>query len=121
VSRDRAPACDAENSNEPEPRWRSATPKKGPSRAVNREAVVSRGRASINQQPVRAVSNRVVSRTPVRVVNNPVRNPVRETNGNHSATGTSRPSRVRHLHIHSGAQGMVGIVNAAQREGGDQK
>jgi hypothetical protein len=43
-------ACDAENSNEPEPRWRSATPKRGPSRAVNREPVVSRGRASINQQ-----------------------------------------------------------------------
>jgi hypothetical protein len=28
---------------------------------------------------------------------------------------------VRHVHIHSGAQGMVGIVNAGNPDGGDQK
>jgi hypothetical protein len=29
---------------------------------------------------------------------------------------------VRHVHIHSGAQGVVGIVNAAgEREGGGEK
>jgi hypothetical protein len=33
----------------------------------------------------------------------------------------SQTVEVRHLQIHSGAQGMVGIVNAGQREGGEQK
>jgi hypothetical protein len=35
--------------------------------------------------------------------------------------GHKQTVEVRHLHIHSGAQGLVGIVNAGQREGGDQK
>jgi hypothetical protein len=35
--------------------------------------------------------------------------------------GHKQTVEVRHLHIHSGAQGVVGIVNAGQREGGKQK
>ena len=35
--------------------------------------------------------------------------------------GGRQSVEVRHLHIHSGAQGVVGIVNAGDREGGDQK
>ena len=35
--------------------------------------------------------------------------------------GHKQTVEVRHLHIHSGAQGVVGIVNAGERERGDQK
>jgi hypothetical protein len=35
--------------------------------------------------------------------------------------GNKQTVEVRHVHIHSGAQGVVGIVNAGEREGGDQK
>jgi hypothetical protein len=35
--------------------------------------------------------------------------------------GHKQTVEVRHLHIHSGAQGVVGIVNAGEREGGEQK
>jgi hypothetical protein len=35
--------------------------------------------------------------------------------------GHKQTVEVRHLHIHSGAQGVVGIVNAGEREGEDQK
>jgi hypothetical protein len=36
--------------------------------------------------------------------------------------GNKQTVEVRHVHIHSGAQGVVGIVNAAgEREGGDEK
>jgi hypothetical protein len=35
--------------------------------------------------------------------------------------GHKQTVEVRHLHIHSGAQGMVGIVNAGKPDGGDQK
>jgi hypothetical protein len=28
---------------------------------------------------------------------------------------------VHHLHVHSGAQGLVGIVNAGEQEGGTEK
>ena len=33
--------------------------------------------------------------------------------------GNKQTVEVRHVHIHSGAQGVVGIVNASEREGGD--
>jgi hypothetical protein len=35
--------------------------------------------------------------------------------------GNRQTVEVRHLHIHSGAQGVVGIVNAERQEGGDEK
>ena len=35
--------------------------------------------------------------------------------------GNKQTVEVRHVHIHSGAQGMFGIVNAAEREGDGQK
>jgi len=35
--------------------------------------------------------------------------------------GNKQTVEVRHVHIHSGAQGVVGIVNAGEREGGGQK
>jgi hypothetical protein len=35
--------------------------------------------------------------------------------------GHKQTVEVRHLHIHSGAQGLVGIVNTGERQGGDQK
>jgi hypothetical protein len=35
--------------------------------------------------------------------------------------GSKQTVEVRHVHIHSGAQGMVGIVNAGTPEGGEQK
>ena len=35
--------------------------------------------------------------------------------------GNRQTVEVRHVHIHSGAQGVVGIVNAAQGEGGGEK
>jgi hypothetical protein len=35
--------------------------------------------------------------------------------------GHKQTVEVRHLHIHSGAQGMVGIVNAGEREGSAEK
>jgi hypothetical protein len=36
--------------------------------------------------------------------------------------GNSQTVEVRHVHIHSGAQGVVGIVNAPEKpEGDDQK
>jgi hypothetical protein len=35
--------------------------------------------------------------------------------------GNKQTVEVRHVHIHSGAQGMVGIVNAGEREGDGQK
>jgi hypothetical protein len=35
--------------------------------------------------------------------------------------GNKQTVEVRHVHIHSGAQGLVGIVNAGEREGGGQK
>jgi hypothetical protein len=35
--------------------------------------------------------------------------------------GHKQTVEVRHLHIHSGAQGVVGIVNAGKPDGGDQK
>jgi hypothetical protein len=35
--------------------------------------------------------------------------------------GNKQTVEVRHLHIHSGAQGVVGIVNAGEREGGGQE
>ena len=31
--------------------------------------------------------------------------------------GNKQTVEVRHMHIHSGAQGMIGIVNAGEREG----
>jgi hypothetical protein len=34
--------------------------------------------------------------------------------------GSKQTVEVRHVHIHSGAQGVVGIVNADQREGGGE-
>ena len=35
--------------------------------------------------------------------------------------GNKQTVEVRHVHIYPGAQGVVGIVNAGEREGGDQK
>jgi len=35
--------------------------------------------------------------------------------------GHKQAVEVHHLHVHSGAQGMVGIVNASERQGGGQK
>jgi hypothetical protein len=35
--------------------------------------------------------------------------------------GNKQTGEVRHVHIHSGAQGMVGIVNASGREGDGEK
>jgi hypothetical protein len=35
--------------------------------------------------------------------------------------GNTQTVEVRHVHIHSGAQGVVGIVNAGEGEGGGQK
>jgi len=35
--------------------------------------------------------------------------------------GNKQTVEVRHLHIHSGAQGMVGIVNTGEQEGGAEK
>ncbi len=35
--------------------------------------------------------------------------------------GHKQTVEVHHLHIHSGAQGLVGIVNAGEREGGAEK
>ena len=35
--------------------------------------------------------------------------------------GNKQTVEVRHVHIYPGAQGVVGIVNAGDREGGGQK
>jgi hypothetical protein len=35
--------------------------------------------------------------------------------------GGKQTVEVRHVHIHSGAQGLVGIVNSGEREGDAQK
>ena len=35
--------------------------------------------------------------------------------------GNKQTVEVRHVHIYPGAQGVVGIVNAGEREGGGQK